>query len=152
MNYGRPVKIAMLFVAAALLCGSSMTAGAEEFSFYGVRFGMTRAEMDALWLPLSGGVYALPVSSVRQVEPLFDHEGKLYSLSFLVDLPPDYPANLVNRAFSDLVESKWGRVNPNLIVDLTISGGSSGITVTDQKMRDAYIDHIGTKIAPLFQP
>jgi hypothetical protein len=148
---GRSSLGIVLWCAVVLGCWPSQLQ-AEEFNFFGVRFGMSKAEVDALWLPLSEGTYALPTPAVRQVEPLFNHEGKLYSLSFLIDLPPDYPPTLLNQAFSNLVESKWGRSEPDLSVNLVVSKNSRGLTVTHQKLRNAYIEHIAKEIAPLIQP
>ena len=76
-------------LAAAALFGSPPPSSAEDFSFYGVRFGMTHEEISGKWLPLSEGTYAVPSPFVRNVVPAFDHEGRLYELSFKVSLPDD---------------------------------------------------------------
>jgi hypothetical protein len=139
-------------MVAALLLFSSLPVGAEEFSFYGVRFGMTRAEVGAHWLLLSDGKYAVPSSSVRQVEPRFDFEGKLYEVSFAMELPTDGPPALVSSALQSVVESKWGRSEPDLETSLVMGPRGNTLTVVNRKMREAYIDHLEGKIEPLFQP
>ena len=139
-------------IIAALILFSFIPAGAEEFSFYGVRFGMTKEEVGAQWLLLSDGKYAVPSSSVRQVVPRFDYEGKLYEVSFAMELPEDGPATLVSSALQSLVESKWGRSEPDLQTNLVIRPRGISLTVVNRKMRKAYIHHLEGKIAPLFQP
>ena len=139
------------FSAAILLCAAH-DAGAEEFSLYGVRFGMTREEIGAHWLPLSEGKYAVPSAAVTQVVPRFDHDGKLYQVSFSVELPPEEPPQLVGIAFKDLVESKWGGGTPGVETSLVLSPQGTSVTVSHRGLRKAYIAHIREKIAPLLQP
>jgi len=144
---------ALLAVSLATLApGLPVTADAEEFSLYGVRFGMTEEEVGTKWLPLSDGVYAVSSPSVRRLVPRFDHEGKLFQVSFTVDLPTDDPQSLTDEAFRAIVESKWGRIEPNLSFSLVIKPGGKDVTVLDNRLRDSYIKHIEGKLSPLFQP
>lgn len=137
---------------ATLAPGLPTTAAAEEFVLYGVRFGMTEEEVGEKWLPLSDGVYAVSSSSVRKLVPKFDHEGKLFQVSFSVDLPTDAPPVLVDMAFREMVEAKWGRTEPNLEFSLVIKPQGKDVTVLDRQLRKAYVKHIGEKISSLFNP
>jgi len=101
-------------LTAALFFGCPGSAEAEEFSFYGARFGMTREEVGTGWLLLGDGKYAVSSPAVTQIEPRFDHEGQLYQVSFSVILTADDPSLLVSSAFQQLVDSKWGRLEPSL--------------------------------------
>jgi len=139
-------------IVAALILFSFIPAVAEEFSFYGVRFGMTKEEVGAQWLLLSDGKYAVPSSAVGQVVPRFDYEGKLYAVSFSLELPADGPAMLIASAFQNIVESKWGRSEPDLETNLVMGPRGNSLTVVNRKMREAYISHLEGKLAPLFQP
>ena len=138
-------------LAAALFALPSRS-GAEDFSFYGVRFGMTKEEIGEKWLALSEDFFTIPSPFIRDVVPRFDHEGKLYEVSFTIDLQMDDPPVLVNRAFQELVESKWGKPVPEVDLQMTLSRGSSALRLTNRNLRDAYINHIKGKIAPLIQP
>lgn len=152
MQKRRMFSIFLAISLAALAPVIPATAVAEEFSLYGVRFGMTEEEVGTKWLPLSDGVYAVSSPAVRKLVPQFDHEGKLFQVSFSVDLPTEDPPTLVNRAFQSIVESKWGRSAPNLEFSLVISPNGKDVTVSNRKMRDAFIKHIEEKILSLFQP
>ena len=140
-----------LAVAATLLVAIAPARG-EDFSFYGAGFGATRPKLEAIWLPLDGGKFALPTPAVRQVDPSFDHEGRMYRISFTVELPEDQPARLAGLAFQNLVESKWGRGNPELGVSLEVGPRSATVAVTDKRLLEAYLKHIEAKLAPLLQP
>lgn len=152
MKNRRLASLVPAAIVAALVLFSSLRAGAEEFSFYGVRFGMTQEEVGSVWLPLSDGVYAVSTESVSQVTPIFDHEGRLYELSFAVILPTDYPTLMVRTAFQQEINEKWGKAGAGLDTRLVIGPGGTTVTVRDQKRHTAYISHIQVKIAPLLQP
>ena len=139
-------------IVAALVLFSSLRAGAEDFSFYGVRFGMTQEEVGTQWLLLSDNKYAVPSSAISQVVARFDYEGKLYEVSFAIELPTDGPAALVSSALQSLVESKWGRGEPALETSLVMGPRGNTLTVMHRGMRQAYIKHIQGQIAPIFKP
>jgi len=144
--------LAQAAIVAALVLFPSLRAGAEEFSFYGVRFGMTQEEVGSLWLLLGDGVYAVPAESVSNVKPLFDHEGRLYELSFSIILPADDPAVLVRTAFQQEINARWGKATPGVETKLVIGLGGTTVGVLDKVRREAYIRHIQGKVAPLLQP
>ena len=148
----RMFSVLLAVSLATLAPGLPVTADAEEFSLFGVRFGMTEDEVGTKWLALSDGVYASSSPSVRKLVPRFDHEGKLYQISFSVDLPTDDPPYLVSKAFQDVVEAKWGRGEPNLEFTLVINPSGNDVTVSNRTLREAYIEHIREKLSPLFQP
>jgi hypothetical protein len=152
MKSRRLATLAQAAIVAALVFFPSLRAGAEEFSFYGVRFGMTQEEVGTQWLLLSDGKYAVPSSSIHQVVARFDYEGKLYAVSFSLELSVDGPRALVSSALQDLVESKWGRGEPDLETSLVIGPRGNTLTVEHRKMREAYINYLKGKITPLFQP
>ncbi|MHB8834970.1 MAG: hypothetical protein ACYC9Y_04600 [Candidatus Methylomirabilia bacterium] len=144
--------IALLAVSLAPGAAAAQAPGAE-FSFFGVKFGMTKAEIGQKWLPLSGGVYAVSSPAIRQIKPSFDHEGRLYEFTFSVDLQfPDDPAVLVNIAFQEVLNEKWKKKDAGLIVNL--SSGRDGIQVgiVDERIRNGYIQHLRGKLDAILQP
>ena len=123
-----------------------------EFSFFGVKFGMTKIEIGQKWLPLSGGVYAVSSPAIKQVKPLFDHEGRLYEFAFSIDLPfPDDPVALVNIAFQETLNNKWKK-NAGLIVSLSMGREGSQVSIVHERLRDGYVKHLQGKMDVLLQP
>ncbi len=152
--------LAGLGVAAALaavLAAQPARAQKEPepgFSFYGVTFGMTKAEIEEHWLPLSGGVYAVSSPAIRQIAPMFDHEGKLYEISFTIDLklPGDPPPTLTSIAFQDLLNEKWKKKGSGLIVSLATGRDSNQVTIVHERLRDGYVEHLREKLSGLLKP
>jgi hypothetical protein len=151
-----PRALAGLVVAAALLLQAAAgraQAPPPEFSFFGVKFGMTRAEIDQKWLPLSGGAYAVSSPAIRQIRPSFTHEGRLYEFTFAVEVEfPDDPAALVNIAFQEALNEKWKKKEYGLIVNLSIGRDGNQVTIINERLRDGYIKHLQGKVAALLQP
>ena len=148
----RSVPFVLLVAAALLFAGPAGPARAEEFSFYGVTFGMTTEEVAEKWQPLTEGKYAVPSPFIGPVQPRFDYENRLYELTFSVDLEMEDPTELVNRAYQDLVNAKWGNANPKIEIQLVVGRDSNSLTVIDGKRKADFILHIREKIEPLLQP
>ncbi len=153
---GRPVEHpmakAVLTAAFALaLLGTAAGARAEEFSLYGVRFGMTKAEVEAKWVTIGEDTYAVTGTPVRQVAAKFDHNRQLYEVTFTMDVRLPEPQSLVGTAFQDYVQAKWGSQR-DLSVSTSVGTNAFSVTVLNTRMRDLYVKKIGEKIAPLFKP
>jgi len=146
--------------AAVGVLGAGLALGAPaaqaqsaEFSFFGVKFGMTKTEIGQKWLPLSGGVYAVSSPAIRQVRPSFDHEGRLYEFTFSVDLQfPDDPAALVNIAFQEVLNEKWKKKDAGLIVSLSTSRDGNQVSILNERLRNGYIQHLRGKLAAILEP
>lgn len=139
--------------ACLALGAPAARAQGADFSFFGVKFGMTKAEVGQKWLPLSGGVYAVSSPAIKQVKPSFDHEGRLYEFAFTADLQfPDDPAPLVNQAFQDLLNERWKKRDAGLIVNLSAGRDGNQVTFVSERLRDGYIQHLRGKLASLLQP
>ena len=124
---------------------------APGFSFFGVRFGMTKAEVDQKWLPLSEGAYAVSTPAIKQVRPVFDHEGRLYQFSFSVELDfPDIPPTIVNAAFQEALDDRVKK-DPALTMNMAVGRDSSQVTIIHNKYRDGYVRHLQEKIAGFFK-
>lgn len=145
--------VAVAVLGAGLAFGvPAAPAQPEEFSFFGVKFGMTKVEIGQKWLPLSGGVYAVSSPAIKQIRPSFDHEGRLYEFVFSIDLQfPDDPPPLVNIAFQETLNSKWKK-NAGLVVNLAMGREGSQVTIIHERLRDGYVKHLQGKMAVLLQP
>jgi hypothetical protein len=147
-------SLAALALAAALLALEAPDARAQapEFSFYGVKFGMTKAEIEQKWLPLSGGVYAVSSPAIRQIKPSFTHEGRLYEFTFAIDLQfPDDPAALVNIAFQEALNERWKKT-PGIIVSLSMGREGGQVAIVSERLRDGYVKHLQGKMDTILQP
>lgn len=121
------------------------------FSFFGARFGMTKAELDQKWLPLSDGAYAVSMPAIKQVRPGFDHEGRLYQFSFSVELDfPDTPPSIVNAAFQEALDDRV-RKDSGLTMNVAVGKESNQVMIIHNKSRDAYVRHLREKIAVFFK-
>lgn len=154
IKYWLRVGAAVAVLVAGLALGApGAWAQNTEFSFFGVKFGMTKAEVGQKWLPLSGGVYAVSSPAIRQIKPSFDHEGHLYEFTFTVDLQfPDDPATLVNIAFQEVLNETWKKKDPGLIVNLSTSREGNQVGIVHERLRNGYVQHLRGKLAALLQP
>jgi len=149
----KSIGVAAFLVASLALRVPSARAQAADFSFFGVKFGMTKAEIGQKWLPLSGGVYAVSSPAIKQIKPSFDHEGRLYEFTFSVDLQfPDDPAALVNIAFQELLNEKWKKKDAGLIVNLATSRDGNQVSIVNERLRNGYVQHLRGKLDALLQP
>lgn len=124
---------------------------APGFSFFGARFGMTKAEVEQKWLPLSEGSFAVSMPAIKQVRPGFDHEGKLYQFSFSVELDfPDAPPPIVNAAFQEALDDRLKK-DPGLTMNVAVGKDSNQVTIIHNKLREAYVRHLQEKIAVFFK-
>jgi hypothetical protein len=145
--------VAIAILGAGLALGApAAQAQSEWFSFFGAKFGMTKVEIGQKWLPLSGGVYAVSSPAIKQIKPLFDHEGRLYEFAFSIELQfPDDPATLVNIAFQETLNNKWKK-NAGIIVNLAIGREGSQVSIVHERLRDGYVKHLQGKMDVLLQP
>lgn len=145
--------IALLGAGLALGAPAARAQSPAEFSFFGVKFGMTKAEVAQKWLPLSGGVYAVSSPAIKQIRPSFDHEGRLYEFAFSVELQfPDDPVSLVNIAFQEVLNEKWKKKDAGLIVNLSASRDGNQVSILHERLRNGYVQHLRGKLAALLQP
>lgn len=137
--------------AAQTPAPAAAPAAAPGFSFFGVRFGMSKAEIDQKWLPLSDGAYAVTTPAIRQVRPGFDHEGKLYQFFFSVELDfPDTPPTIVSSAFQGALDERVKK-DSGLTMNVSIGRDSNQVVIIHNKSRDAYVRHLQEKISGLFK-
>jgi hypothetical protein len=96
MNYIRWALLGMLLIV--MVPGTSWS---EEFKLFGVKFGMTRQEFDQTWIKLESGKYSIQEAVLFDIVPDFDHQDRLYKLSFSVPIPlqDQYPQHFVASAF-----------------------------------------------------
>jgi hypothetical protein len=134
-------KILLLTVSVIFLLPPGKV-GAEEFSLYGVRMGMTRTEVEQLWVKLDDGKYYVEDSILLNIKLDFDHEEKLYKLSFSLPVPllDKYPASFVNTSFQELVQEKWA--NPSRALTVRVGRGNADITVLDKDRQSAFMNYI----------
>jgi hypothetical protein len=147
-------SLAALALASALLALAATDARSQaaEFSFYGVKFGMTKAEIEQKWLPLSGGAYAVSSPAIRQIKPSFTHEGRLYEFTFSIELQfPDDPTALVNIAFQEALNERWKKT-PGIIVNLAMAREGGQVTIINERLRDGYVNHLQGKMDVFLQP
>jgi len=151
LRHWAAVAVVSTGIALGVHDAQAQTAG--DFSFFGVKFGMTKAEIAQKWLPLSGGVYAVSSPAIKQVKPAFDHEGRLYEFAFSVDLQfPDDPATLVNIAFQEVLNEKWKKKDAGLIVNLSTGRDGNMVSIVNERLRNGYVQHLRGKLASLLQP
>lgn len=137
-------------VLTCLLAAAPLAA--EDFSFFGVRFGMLRAEVDKLWVKTGDNGYAIANSAVNAITTAFDLDKRLYEISFTLNLNfPGDPPPLVATALQRSFEERWAR-DPNLAVSVMSARNQATITVVDKKLRDGYIRRLEEKILSLVRP
>ena len=123
-----------------------MTAGADEFSLFGVKMGMQKKEVDKIWPATSDGQYQIPGSTLYNVLPEYDHRNRLYSLSFSVPIPllDQYPGPYATTAFQQVVQERWGA--SGYTVNLRTGRGVGDITVTSKLLKEEYDEHIKSQM------
>jgi hypothetical protein len=137
-------KILLITISVLLLLPGMIRA--EDFSIYGVSMGMTRADVDARWEKLENDKYHIKDSILMNVLPEFDHEDKLYRLSFSIPIPllDQHPGTYVTTAFQDLVQERWA--GDDQIVNLRTGRGKADIMITSRHLQTEYTNHIRTQI------
>lgn len=144
------MRLPSLLVLATLLCAAG-PATAQEFSLYGVRLGMTRAEVKAVWQPLEGGEFHVRESALFQVKGDFDHQDRLYRVHFSMPVPETFPFELGATAYQNLVNERWGS-NRDLQLGLRTGRGSVDATVTSKRLLDEYTQFIARELSAVLRP
>ena len=126
-------------------------AAAAEFSLFGGKMGMPRAELDKVWNRQDSGEYLIPGSNVFNVKTEFDHRDRLYILSFSVPIGDQYPSGLMATAFQQLVQEMWGN-DPNVSLGTRASRGVVDVTVSSKRLQEDYIEHIKAQLSILLRP
>jgi hypothetical protein len=152
-----PWSAAALAALLALAAPQRPARAAEPFSFYGVSFGMKAAEIDARWKRLGEGAYAVPSLGIQEVQASFDHEGRLYELSFaLVAQEAGVPQAIQMRAIQQAVEGRWGKAgaaaDAGLDVSIAASRDSTRIRVTNRRLLEGYVSFVQERIGALLKP
>lgn len=148
----RVVRVCLLVAALAAPAPAALAA-VEDVGFFGVKFGMTAAEVGTHWNRLGEGAYSVPALGIQEVQALFDHQGRLYDFSFTLT-PPDskVPAPIQMRAIQQAVESRWGKGNPAFEVSMSSGRDSTRIRVTHRKLLDGYVSFVQETIEAIFKP
>jgi len=134
-------------------------AAAEEFTYRGVKFGMTREEVSKL-VPLKKGSDKERATGQTNFEDntvffQFDDTGRLYAIEISYFIPD--PKHIVLPAMRKALAKKYGVSNPSEKVwdhgDVRISFGEYYIsnpaqylrtTITHKRLYDEYLDRVGT--------
>ena len=150
---GGAFRLVQVCIVAMALAAPPIAVAADGGSFFGVRFGMTAAEVGAHWTRLGEGAYSIPALNIQEVQASFDHQGHLYDFSFTL-VPPDTkaPAPIQMRAIQQAVESRWGKSSGAFDVSISSGRDSTRIRVTDRKLLDGYISFTQEAIEAVFKP
>ncbi|MDF1525473.1 MAG: hypothetical protein RRA15_09235 [bacterium] len=137
-------KMALLAVAFLVLLPGLVKA--DEFSLYGVKMGMARAEVETHWQKLDEDKYHIEDSILMNVMPEFDHMDRLYQLSFSIPIPllDQHPGPYVTTTFQDLIQERWA--SDDQIVSLRTGRGNAGIMITSKHLQVEYTGHIRTQM------
>lgn len=150
---GRGVRGWLVLFALLALAAPAWSAPAEGFSFFGVRFGMTAAEVNTRWNRLGEGAYSVPALGIQEVQAGFDHEGRLYEISFTLVPPESKAPELIQmRAIQQAVDSRWGKGNPALDVSVAVGRAATRIRITDKKLLEGFIASVQEQIGSLLKP
>lgn len=145
------MKFRVLAVAVLALLLMPPAGFAEEFSLFGAKFGMSRAELKEVWSELPSGEYHIREAVLFNVSAEFDHLGRLYILHFSVPLGERYPADLTATAYQRLAGRMWGR-DPKLNVSVRAGRGTAETTVSHKDFGEEYRQFIEDELARMFRP
>lgn len=139
------------WAAAAALLLAAAAAHAQEFRLFGATFGMTRAELAKVWVPLEGNNYYIKDSAVFDLSAEFDHGDRLWQVNFSVPIDEKHNPAVAATAFQNVATRLWGG-SPGLLLGVRTGKGSGGVTVTHKRMQAEYVQYIETQLAPLLRP
>jgi len=137
-----------LFLLCLMVLPSRVLAG--KFSLFGVSLGMTRAEVDKAWKPEGKDRYTIKNSTIFDITTRFDHQDKLFSVSFSAPLPLEIPEDLAGQAFQNFSTRMWA--SSNVSVSTRMGRGSFKATITDTNMQKAYTETLENFISVIFRP
>ena len=146
-----------------LLCAATRT-GAEEFTYRGVKFGMTREEVLKL-VPLENGsnrVAGQKSFADKKVTFQFDDKGQVYAIEMDYWIPK--PGRPILDALRKALQKKFAVANPSEKVwDLGYAFMSFEeyystnpvryyrTTITHKRLYDEYLDRLSTQFGPALQ-
>ncbi len=146
-----------------LLCGATRTA-AEEFTYRGVKFGMTREELSKL-VPLEDGTNRAAGRKSfadKKVTFQFDDKGQVYAIEFEYWIPE--PARLMQAALRRALQKKYAVASTSEKVwDLGYALMSFDeiyttnpvrylrTTITHKRLYEEYLDRVAVQFAPSLQ-
>lgn len=142
-------KILLLILSIIFLLPG--TTKAQEFSLYGGKLGMTKGELDQVWIPLDSGEYAIKEAPIIGILPEFDLSGRLYKLSFSVPLPEEYPSQYASTALQKIIQDLWGKI-PAVSLSTRTGRGDVTVTVVSKSLEEELIQSITVKLSTMLRP
>ena len=135
------MKKITLIAASLLLLLPGIVRG-DEFSLYGVKMGMPKEEVNALWTFSEADGYQIPDSVLLNVIPEFDHRNRLYRLNFTIPIPllDQYPGPYVTTAFQKAFQELYSTADQ--VVSIRTGRGTADITLTQKPLLESYNEHV----------
>ncbi len=129
-------------IAASLLVLLPGIVRGDEFSLYGVKMGMPKEEVNALWTFSEADGYQIPDSVLLNVIPEFDHRNRLYRLNFTIPIPllDQYPGPYVTTAFQKAFQELYSTADQ--VVSIRTGRGTADITLTQKPLLESYNEHV----------
>jgi hypothetical protein len=129
-------------IAASFLVLLPGIVKADEFSLYGVKMGMPKEEVNALWTFSEADGYQIPESVLLNVIPEFDHRNRLYRLNFTIPIPllDQYPGPYVTTAFQKAFQELYSTADQ--VVSIRTGRGTADITLTQKPLLESYNEHV----------
>ena len=142
------------------LLGSATKAPAAEFTYHGVKFGMTREEVSKL-VPLeerSNKAAGQTSFADNKVFFEFDDKGQLYAIEISYFIPK--PVEIMRLALRRALQKKYAVSNPSTPIwdlgdtflvfeDYYISNlAYSRTRITHKRLYDEYLDRLGAQFGP----
>jgi hypothetical protein len=143
-------RVAVWLSVVAVFAAAGGAHGAE-FSLYGGRFGMTRAELGQVWQELESGEFYVKESPLFSVRPEFDYQDRMYRLEFSMPLGDAHPFALAAAAYQRLVDKLWGK-DPSLSVSVRTGRDAVTTTVVSRSLMEEYYGVIETQLSALLRP
>jgi hypothetical protein len=149
-------------LAGFFLC-NTMEAGAAEFTYRGVKFGMTREGVSKLvpLIPRTNQALGRAGSTAKAVYFQFDEKDSLYGIELNYLIPEASP--IMRRAMRRALQEKYAVVNPSEKVwdlgDAVMTfeeynmGGQAYLKViaTHKRLYDEYLDRLATQLGASVQ-
>ncbi len=133
-----------VFAAAALLLACAGKASAGNFGFYGLRFGMTQAEVQAVFPGQRGAMIVDPGHGMSSLELGFDREGLLMEIRAGYLRPEGTLENTgIKRALREKFVAPVNENHPGVDVTIDEFSNRAAYTVIFQSsgIREKNIEH-----------
>jgi hypothetical protein len=129
-------------IAASFLVLLPGIVKADEFSLYGVKMGMPKEEVNALWTFSEADGYQIPESVLLNVIPEFDHRNRLYRLNFTIPIPllDQYPGPYVTTAFQKAFQELYSTADQ--VASIRTGRGTADITLTQKPLLESDNEHV----------